>query len=377
MKSNVVAMLLVGGKGTRLHPITKHMAKPAVPFGGKYRLIDFVLSNLTNSFINTIGVVTQYEPHSLMHYIEHGAAWDLDVTPGGIQFLTPFTSYEGEKWQKGTAHAVRQHMHFLKRHDSEYVLILSGDHVYKMDYNALIEDHKSSNADITISAFKPHDDLSRYGVFSMDETRKIMEFEEKPTAPKGDFASMGIYVFNRAVLSKLLSVDMPEGFDFGKDIIPKALSEQYHLNGYIFEGYFRDVGTIETLFEANMDLIDHPEYLKLNDYKTLPIYTRSSDFPPHHIALKEPVKKSLISDGCLIQGSIHHSVISESVVVRESASVEYCVLHSNVTVNDNCKLKNVIALEGTVIPPNTNIVYDQVNVIDNDILWALGDGSFE
>lgn len=377
MKSNVVAMLLVGGKGTRLHPITKHMAKPALPFGGKYRLIDFVLSNLTNSFISTIGVVTQYEPHSLMHYIEHGASWDLDITPGGIQFLTPFTSYEGEKWQKGTAHAVRQHMHFLDRHDSDYVLILPGDHVYKMDYNLLIKAHIKSGADITIAAFTPHDSLSRYGVLSKDDTNRIVEFEEKPSNPKGAYASMGIYVFNRKVLAHILSADMPEGFDFGKDIIPKMLEEHYHLNAYLFEDYFRDVGTIDTLFLANMDLIDHPEYLKLNDYKHLPVYTKSSDYPPHHIALKEPIKYSLISDGCIIEGSVTHSILSESVVIRESAHVENCIIYSNVTINENCHLKNVIILENTVIPPNTSVIHDTVKVIDNDILWALGDEKYE
>ncbi len=377
MENNVLAMVLVGGRGTRLNPITKRMAKPAVSFGGKYRLIDFVLSNLTNSFIRTVGIITQYEPHSLMHYIEHGASWDLDVTDGGIQFLTPYTSFEGERWQKGTAHAIRQHMHFVNQHNPDYVLILSGDHVYKMDYTPLIEAHKASNAEITIATFNPHDSLSRYGVLSIDANNRITDFEEKPDNPRGNLASMGIYVFNRKVLETILAQEIPEGLDFGKDIIPMALKQNHLIKAYLFEGYFRDVGTVESLFEANMDLINHPEYLKLNDYKYLPLYTRSSDYPPHHVMLDEPIIDSLISDGCLIQGRVEHSILSNNVAIREDSSIKNCLLYSGVIVNENCTLENVIVLEDTVIPPNTQIAFDEVTVIDNDILWALGDENNE
>jgi len=377
MTKHIVAMVLVGGRGTRLHPITKHMAKPAVTFGGKYRLVDFVLSNLTNSYIGTVGIITQYEPHSLMHYIEHGANWDLDVSGGGIQFLTPYTAYDGDKWQKGTAHAIRQHMHFIRQHDPELVLILSGDHVYKMDYTPLIEDHQQSGADITIATFKPHDSLSRYGVLKSDETGRLIHFQEKPDHPEGDMASMGIYVFERKALETILTEEMPEGFDFGKDIIPKALQEDYRINTYRFEGYFRDVGTVQSLYDANMELLDRPELLRLNDYKNLPIYTRSSDYPPHHIMLSEPVKNSLVSDGCLIQGTVRHSILSNNVAVLEDTTIDDCLIYSGVTVNENCQVKNAIILENTVIPPNTNIVFDEVKVIDNDILWALGDDSNE
>ncbi len=367
-------MVLVGGRGTRLDPITRRQAKPAVVFGGKYRLIDFVLSNLTNSQIDTVGILTQYEPHTLMHYIEHGASWDLDLIDGGIQFLTPYTAYEGDQWQKGTAHAIRQHMHFINQHDPENVIILSGDHVYKMDYNAMIEDHKASGAAITIATFTPHDALSRYGVLELDSDGFIQSFEEKPKHPKGTHASMGIYVFKSDALKTILNDNMPEGFDFGKDIIPKALKDAYPVHAYQFEGYFRDVGTIESLYEANMDLIDHPEYLRLNDYKHLPLFTKSSNYPPHHVMLNEPINNALISDGCLIEGTIERSVISPNVAVREKAVVKNCVIEPGVTINENCYLENVYVLADTVIMPGTQIIYDSVQVLDNDTLWALGDG---
>lgn len=375
MRKEVIAMVLVGGRGSRLDPITRRKAKPAVMFGGKYRLIDFVLSNLTNSQIDTVGMVTQYEPHELMHYIEHGASWDLDLIDGGIQFLTPYTDYEGDRWQKGTAHAIRQHMHFITQHDPDHVLILSGDHVYKMDYTELIEAHKQSGAAFTIASFTPHDTLSRYGVLEVDADGFVNDFEEKPQTPQGSQASMGIYVFKREALEAILSPNMPEGFDFGKDIIPRALNDNYPIYAYPYDGYFRDVGTIQSLYEANMDLIDHPELLRLNDYKQLPVYTKSSDYPPHHVMLHEPIRDALISDGCMIQGRVERSIISPNVVIRENADVKNSIVFPGVTINENCTLENVIVLEDTVVMPSTHIVYDSVQVIDNAILWALGDGN--
>lgn len=372
MKTDVLAMLLVGGRGSRLHPITKNTAKPAVTFGGKYKLIDFVLSNLSNAGITTVGIITQYEPHALMKYIEHGASWDLDIADGGVQFLTPYTSADGDHWQKGTAHAIRQHLHFVEQHDPDYVLILSGDHVYKMDYKPLIKAHADSGCDMTIAAFKPHDDLSRYGILMTDKDR-VIGFEEKPARPKSELASMGIYVFNRNVLDKILAASLSEDFDFGKDIIPKALNEDYLLNSYTFDGYFRDVGTIESLYQANMDLIRNPEYLKLSDYKTLPLYTKSTAFPPHHIEKRQTINDSLISDGCLIQGHVKNSVLSPNVTVGFEADIEDSIIFADVTIGDRCRLKNVIVLENTVIMKGMEIVYDKVHVIDNETLWALGD----
>lgn len=365
-------MVLVGGRGTRLENITKRTAKPAVTFGGKYKLIDFVLSNLSNSFIDTLGIITQYEPHELMNYIQRGSSWDLDVSDGGIHFLTPYTSYEGENWQKGTAHAIKQHEHFIKQYDPDFVLVLSGDHVYKMDYTTMINNHQRSGADITIAAFEPDDDLSRYGCLSFDENYRLNAFEEKPENPKSTYASMGVYVFNQKALHDLLHHSDESLYDFGKDIIPKALSDGFLINTFIFDGYFRDVGTVQSLYQANMDLLDHPEYLKPHDYKQLPLYTRSKDLPPHHIASFHPVKNSMISDGCLILGRIEHSILSSGVVVKENAYIKDSLIFSDVTIGENVKIKNGIVLESTVILPNTKLEFDHVTVIDNEMIWRMG-----
>ena len=378
MPNNVVAMVLVGGRGTRLEQITEKTAKPAVTFGGKYKLIDFVLSNLSNSFINVVGIVTQYEPHELMNYIQHGSSWDLDVSEGGIHFLTPYTSSLGEQWQRGTAHAIKQHLYFIDQYKPEYVLILSGDHVYKMDYNEMILEHQQSNADVTIAVFKPDDDLSRYGILELDASLKVVGFEEKPTTPKSDYASMGIYVFKKESLKQLLAtLEIEKTFDFGKDIIPKALKQNYHIHGFNFNGYFRDVGTIESLYQANMDLLDHPEYLKPHDYTTLPLYTRSKDLPPHHIAGKYPVLQSMISDGCLIMGTVMHSILSEGVVVKDHAIVQDSVIFAHVMIGEHSVIRNAIVLENTVILPRTRLVFETVTVVNNETLWQLGARSDE
>ncbi|MFW6285505.1 MAG: glucose-1-phosphate adenylyltransferase family protein [Bacillota bacterium] len=372
MKTKVIAMVLVGGRGTRLHPITKRKAKPAVTFGGKYKLVDFVLSNLTNALYTTVGVVTQYEPYSLMNYIQHGATWDLDIPDGGIHFLTPYTSYEGDRWQKGTAHAVRQHQYFIDHYNPEYVLILSGDHVYKMDYNTLVEAHEQSGAEITLSVFKPDNGRERFGVVEIDEDGCVTGFEEKPENPKSPYASMGVYVFNKDTLKAILNDEERETFDFGKHIIPKALAKGHSIHSFIFDGYFRDVGTVESLYETNMDLLDHPEYIKLNDYSHLPLYTRSSDMPPHHVMRHDLIKNSLISDGCLVSGSVVHSILSNGVAIKEDAHVEDSLIFQDAVVGENSRIKNAIILEDTIILPNTNLEFDEVTVIDNDTLWALG-----
>ncbi len=372
MRKDVVAMVLVGGRGTRLGPITKYKAKPAVTFGGKYKLIDFVLSNLSHAFIDTVGIVTQYEPHALMDYIQRGSSWDLDVSDGGIHFLTPYTSFEGDKWQKGTAHAVAQHIRFIDMYKPKHVLILSGDHVYKMQYEKLIHTHEESDADVTIAVFKPHDDLSRYGVLDLDQNNHIIDFEEKPDNPKSDYASMGIYVFKTRVLNEMLGNNFNHANDFGKNIIPKALAENYHVHGYVFNDYFRDVGTIQSLYDANMDLLDHPEYLKLHDYKTQPLYTKTENLPPHHNMASDAVTNALISDGVLIMGRVHHSVLSSNVTIKAHAFVQDSVIFSNVTVGEHSEIKNCIVLEGTYILPRTKLVFDDVTVIDNETLWAMG-----
>ncbi|MFW5841756.1 MAG: glucose-1-phosphate adenylyltransferase family protein [Bacillota bacterium] len=371
MKKRVVAMVLVGGRGTRLGAITKHTAKPAVTFGGKYKLIDFVLSNLSHAFIDTIGVITQYEPHALMNYIQHGSSWDLDVSDGGIHFLTPYTTRDGDQWQKGTAHAIKQHLHFIDAYDPDHILILAGDHVYKMDYNALIDHHQKHNADLTIGAFKPHDALSRYGVFSIHDN-VISGFEEKPENPKGEYASMGLYVFKTDVLKTILENIDTTDYDFGKNVIPKVLTRDYKVCPYIFDGYFRDVGTVKSLYDANMDLLDRPELLKLYDYKTNPLYTKSEDLPPHHNISSDDVRNSLVSDGVLIMGRIDHSIISSRVLIKAGAYVKDSLIYSNVKIGENAHLEKCIVLENTVILPQTKLVFDKPTVIDNESLWELG-----
>ncbi len=373
MKKKVVAMVLVGGRGTRLEAITKSTAKPAVNFGGKYRLIDFVLSNLSNSGISTIGLITQYEPYELLSYIEHGSTWDLDVNEGGISFLTPYTSMEGELWQKGTSHAIKQHFRFIEQYNPEYVLILSGDHVYKMNYNLMIQQHIESKSEITIASFKVNDDPSRYGILDIDGQCKVISFDEKPEFPKSNLASMGIYVFNKSVLKELLENSEEDDVDFGKDIIPLALNQEVDICAYEFEGYFRDVGTVKSLYQANMDLLDNPHYLKVQDYKDFPLFTKSVNLPPHHIVSSKKITNSMISDGCLIYGEIIHSILSSGIIVKEGSIIKDSVIHPNVKIGTNCYIEKAIIVEGSVILADTSLVFDEVTVVDNDFLWKIGE----
>ncbi|MCF7926277.1 MAG: NTP transferase domain-containing protein [Candidatus Izimaplasma sp.] len=373
MKKSVVAMVLVGGRGTRLKNITKNTAKPAVLFGGKYKLIDFVLSNLSNSHIDTCGIVTQYEPLELMNHIGLGSTWDLDVNNGGISFLTPYTSMSGEKWQKGTAHAIEQHFKYIEQYDPDYVLILGGDHIYKMNYNNLIKAHKSNNAELTIGTFTVESHPERYGILTVDDKSKIIGFEEKPNNPKSKLASMGIYLFNTKTLKDLLNKHKDGDVDFGNDIIPLAIKQEKNIFAYIFDGYFRDVGTVESLYKANMELIDNPQNLKLREYKDLPIFSRSSNLPPHHISAKANVTNSIISDGSLIIGTVYHSVISSGVVIEYKAEVTDSIIHENVKIKEGCTINNCIVMKGTVLLPNTTLDFDEPTIVDNEFLWKLGD----
>lgn len=366
-------MVLVGGRGTRLERITLHTAKPAVSFGGKYKLIDFVLSNLTNSGIGKVGIITQYEPYELMNYIEHGSTWDLDVNDGGISFLTPYTTIDGDQWQKGTAHAIMQHFRYIEHHKPEDVLILGGDHIYKMNYNDMIKHHQKNNADLTIATFTPNEDLSRFGIINADENDFVTSFEEKPKDPKSTTASMGIYVFKTDVLKTLVTMNIDQNFDFGKDIIPLALKKGMRVVRYHFDGYFRDVGTVESLYEEHMNLLDNPQYLKLHDYQNLPIFTKSSNLPPHHIAKRTLVRNSMISDGCIIHGEVKHSILSSKVVVKNKAKIEDCVVFSNVKIGENAIIKKAIIMDDSVILANTELIFEKVTVIDNDYLWKLGE----
>jgi len=375
MNKQVIAMVLVGGRGTRLENITKTIAKPAVPFGGKYKLIDFVLSNLSNSDINTCGIITQYEPLTLINYIGNGSTWDLDINDGGISFLTPYTTSTDDLWQKGTAHAILQHFRYIEHYNPEYVLILSGDHVYKMDYNKLIEDHIKKDADLTIATFTVNKNASRYGILQLNGNNEVVSFEEKPEYPKSKQASMGVYVFRKDVLKSLLDENKESNFDFGKDIIPLALSQKKRVYGYKFNGYFRDVGTVKSLFDANMDLIDNPHLLKLHEYKDFPVYTKSSNLPPHHIANKSQIKNSLISDGCLINSDIHHSVLGSGIVVGESGIIKNSLIFNNVKIGEGCYIKNAIILDDSVILPKTILDFKEITIVDNEYLWKLGDSN--
>lgn len=368
---DIVAMALVGGKGSRLGDITKNTAKPAVSFGGKYKLIDFVLSNLTHSNIDTVGLLTQYEPHQLMKYIGNGSTWDLDVNVGGIQFLTPYTSKTGEQWQKGTAHAIKQHYHFIDQFNAKHVLILSGDHIYKMDYSKLYQTHLSKGADITIGSFKVNSNPSRFGILETRSDSKVIGFEEKPEQAKSKNASMGVYIFKTEVLHELLE-NTSKLNDFGHDVIPYALQQNYKVYAHRYNGYFKDVGTIKALFEANMDLINKPHYLKLHEYKDFPIYTKSTNLPPHHITTGARVNNSLISDGCLVEGMLEHTILSNGNYVAKNVSLTNVISYQNVRIEEGSTLKNCIILENTLIPKNTIITPKKVIVIDNEFLKEGG-----
>lgn len=366
-------MVLVGGRGTRLGAITRHTAKPAVPFAGKYKLIDFTLSNLSHAGVDTVGIVTQYEPHELMNYIGHGSTWDLDVNDGGISFLTPYTTQEGDLWQKGTAHAIVQHFRFIDLHHPEHVLVLSGDHVYKMNYADMITEHIKNDADVTIGAFHVTKNAERYGILEALPNGQVTAFQEKPDHADSSLASMGIYVFKREVLRELLA-DSPETHpDFGHDIIPYALNRGKQLYVHRFKGYFRDVGTIESLYEANMELIDQPQLLKLHEYVDLPVLTKSTNLPPHHIGRQCIVRDSLISDGCLINGDIHHSVLSNGIHVQDGCLIRDSILFPDVIVGKGSNLRNVIVLQQTRIPAFTRLEFETVTVVGDDEVEQWGE----
>jgi glucose-1-phosphate adenylyltransferase len=295
------------------------------------------------------------------------------VNEAGVSFLTPYTSAEGELWQKGTAHSVYQHFRFIDQYDPDYVLILSGDHVYKMDYNKLIDEHIANQADVTISTFKVNDDPSRYGILDLDKKDLVVSFEEKPENPKSKLASMGVYVFNREVLRHLLKEGDNSNFDFGNDIIPLALKSDLKVYGYRFKGYFRDVGTIDSLYKTNMDILDKPHYLKAYDYNDFPILTKSSNLPPHHIMGDNKIVNSLISDGCLINGEIKHSILSSGILINEGCKIKDSIIHSNVKIGANSIIEKAIIVENSVILANTILKFKEVTVVDNDYLWKMGE----
>ena len=357
-KKECVAMLLAGGQGSRLYVLTKNVAKPAVPFGGKYRIIDFPLSNCINSGIDTVGVLTQYEPHVLNAYIGSGQTWDLDRLRGGVSVLPPYQRGKASEWYKGTANAIYQNIPFIADYDPEYVLILSGDHIYKMDYNKMLRQHKETGADATIAVLDvPLSEASRFGIMNCKPDGTIYEFEEKPKEPKSTLASMGIYIFTWKKLRKYLEEDeanSKSSNDFGKDIIPAMLANGEKMVSYRFEGYWKDVGTIESLWEANMDLLSPNSGLNLSD-DSWKIYGRTTGSPPHFTAKGAKVQHTLLSEGCEIAGNVSESVLFSDVKVAKNANVEYSILMPGAVVEEGANVRYAIVASGAVIAKGASI----------------------
>ena len=357
-KKECVAMLLAGGQGSRLYVLTKNVAKPAVPFGGKYRIIDFPLSNCINSGIDTVGVLTQYEPHVLNAYIGSGQTWDLDRLRGGVSVLPPYQRGKASEWYKGTANAIYQNIPFIADYDPEYVLILSGDHIYKMDYNKMLRQHKETGADATIAVLDvPLSEASRFGIMNCKPDGTIYEFEEKPKEPKSTLASMGIYIFSWKKLRKYLEEDeanSKSSNDFGKDIIPAMLANGEKMVSYRFEGYWKDVGTIESLWEANMDLLSPNSGLNLSD-DSWKIYGRTTGSPPHFTAKGAKVQHTLLSEGCEIAGNVSESVLFSDVKVAKNANVEYSILMPGAVVEEGASVRYAIVASGAVIAKGAQV----------------------
>ena len=351
-KKQCVAMLLAGGQGSRLGILTSDVAKPAIPYGGKYRIIDFPLSNCTNSGIDVVGVLTQYRPLLLNAYIGSGSPWDLDLAHGGVYVLPPYVTGKSGEWYSGTANAIYQNIQFIEQFNTDYVLILSGDHIYKMDYNKMLQFHIQNNADCTIAVREvPWEEASRFGIMNTNEDNSISEFEEKPAHPKSNKASMGVYIFTWEKLRQYLVEDAEDpnsANDFGKNIIPKMLGDEQRMFAYDFKGYWKDVGTIESLWEANMDLLTLPMPIDLYDTKWR-IYGRNPGLAPHFIAEGASVRNSLITEGCEVFGNVDHSVIFSGVTIREGATVKDSVVMPGAVIERGAQVQRAIISEDAVI----------------------------
>ena len=351
-KQECVAMLLAGGQGSRLYTLTEKTAKPAVRFGGKYRIIDFPLSNCVNSGIFTVGVLTQYQPLQLNEYIGNGQPWDLDRGQSGVMVLPPYQAKSGADWYKGTANAIYQNFNFIDRYDPDYVLILSGDHIYKMDYEKMLRAHKEKGADCTIAVLEvPLEEASRFGIMNTDDDLRITEFEEKPKQPKSTKASMGIYIFNTDLLRDYLDADEADpnsSKDFGKNIIPKMLADGRKMYAYPFRGYWKDVGTIQSLWEANMDLVGEQPVFDLRD-RDWRIFSRNTTEPPHFVGEYAKISNSLITEGCVIEGIVENSVLASGVKVCRGAFIKDSVIMSGVTVGEGSTVNYSMIDENTTV----------------------------
>ncbi len=357
-KKECIAMLLAGGQGSRLYVLTEKTAKPAVPFGGKYRIIDFPMSNCVNSGIDTVGVLTQYQPLALNEYIGNGEPWDLDRTNGGVRVLPPYQAKSSSEWYRGTANAIYQNINFIERYSPEYTLILSGDHIYKMDYSRMLREHKKNGADCTIAVLKvPMEEASRFGILNTNPDGSIYEFEEKPKNPKSNNASMGIYIFNTKTLIEYLKADEADensSNDFGKNIIPNMLNDGKKMYSYLFEGYWKDVGTIESLWEANMDLLGKTPEFNLYD-KHWRIFYRHNAEPPHKFGSNGKAYNTMLTEGCVVNGEVRNSVLSNGVCIEEGAYVNDCVIMANVTIKKGAKVEYAIIDYDTVIGENATV----------------------
>ena len=366
-KTECLAMLLAGGQGSRLGILTKNIAKPAVPYGGKYRIIDFPLSNCINSGIETVGVLTQYQPLELNDYIGNGSPWDLDRSYGGVHILSPYQQIKGTEWYKGTANAIYQNINFIDRYNPEYVAVLSGDHIYKMDYNKMLEYHKAKDAACTIAMLEvPWEEASRFGLMFVNDDGSISEFEEKPKNPKSNKASMGVYIFTWSKLRQYLIDDEnnPEsGNDFGHDVIPAMHENGERMFAYKFEGYWKDVGTIDSLWEANLDLLNPKVDLDLSD-DSWKIYSRNPIAPPHFISDKASVENSMIGEGCVIDGEVDYSILFSNVTVEEGAKVRYSIIMPGTTVKSGAVVEYAIVAENAVIEEGAHIGESPEDIAD-------------
>ena len=350
-KKEVVAMLLAGGQGSRLYALTQKLAKPAVPFGGKYRIIDFPLSNCVNSGIEAVGILTQYQPLVLNEYIGNGQPWDLDGMHSGVNCLSPYQAVDGADWYSGTANAIFQNINYIDRYDPEYVVVLSGDHIYKMDYNKMLEYHKEKNAACTIAVIDvPLEEASRFGILNTHEDGEIYEFDEKPEKPKSTHASMGIYIFSYKELRKYLIEDdenKNSSHDFGKDVLPAMLNAGERMFAYPFEGYWKDVGTIDSLWEANMDLLDPNVTLDLKD-----IYSRNPMMPPHFVSNDAVIQNSLVADGCNVYGNLEFSILFSGVTIGKGATINSSIIMPGAVIEEGATVQFAIIAENTVVRKN-------------------------
>ncbi|MBP3962037.1 glucose-1-phosphate adenylyltransferase [Paenibacillus sp. DLE-14] len=372
-KKRMVAMLLAGGEGKRLGVLTQELAKPAVHFGGKYRIIDFTLSNCVHSGIDTVGVLTQYQPLVLNGYLGNGSPWGLDRRDGGMSILPPYMKQKGGKWYKGTANAIYQNIGFIEQYEPEFVLVISGDHIYKMDYNRMLEQHEKRGADVTIACLRVDlKEASRFGIMHVDDSGAITSFVEKPKVPTSNLASMGVYIFSWQALKQYLIRDEANelsGNDFGKDVIPAMLDDGMKMDAYTFDGYWKDVGTLESLWEANMDLLAKTPSLNLNDYQW-PIYSVQPNRPAQFMAAGAKISNSLVTEGCIVEGTVVGSVLFCDVHVGPDSRIHNSVIMPGVRIGKGASIYKAIVAEGTIIPDGASIgspEFSEVTVVNQSI----------